>query len=132
MRIGYDFRTRFNSELYEVLNEVVQRINIQRLRWLGHVFRMEKDVPARQVLEFMIKNLWISIFWLFYWLLKLVIIKFKLIKGHYYNLQLNFGLVNGRYLCFLFLLWQPIDKTFSKIWKCRSNVDNTTQLNRFF
>ena len=37
-------------ELYERLNDidVVQRINIQRLRWLGHVVRMEEDATARR------------------------------------------------------------------------------------
>ena len=47
-RVGDDFRIRFNSELYELLNDmdIVQRINIQRLRWLGHVVRMEKNAPA--------------------------------------------------------------------------------------
>ena len=50
MRVGDDFRIRFNCELYELLNDmdVVQRINIQRLRWLGHVVRMEEDAPARR------------------------------------------------------------------------------------
>ena len=35
MRVDADFRIRFNSELYELLNDmdVVQRINIQRLKW---------------------------------------------------------------------------------------------------
>ena len=28
---------------------VVQRINIQRLRWLGHVVRMKEDAPARRI-----------------------------------------------------------------------------------
>ena len=34
MRVGDDFRIRFNSALYVLLNDidVVQRINIQRLR----------------------------------------------------------------------------------------------------
>ena len=34
VRVSDDFRIRFNSELYELLNDidVVQRINIQRLR----------------------------------------------------------------------------------------------------
>ena len=51
--VGDDFRIRHNSELYELLNDmaVVQRINIQRLRWLGHVIRMEEDAPARQVFD---------------------------------------------------------------------------------
>ena len=35
VRVGDDFRIGFNSELYELLNDidVMQRINIQRLRW---------------------------------------------------------------------------------------------------
>ena len=51
MLVGDDFRIRYNSELYELLNnvDVVQRFNIQRLRWLGHVIRMEEDAPARRV-----------------------------------------------------------------------------------
>ena len=34
VRVGDDYRIRFNSELYELFNDidVVQRINIQRLR----------------------------------------------------------------------------------------------------
>ena len=50
VRVGNDFRIRFNSVLYELLNDidVVQRINIQRLRWLGHVVRMEEDAPAKR------------------------------------------------------------------------------------
>ena len=44
MRIRNDFRIRSNNKLYEQLNNmnVVQRINIQQLRWLGHV-RVEND-----------------------------------------------------------------------------------------
>ena len=53
MRVGDDFRIRSSSELYELLNgiDVEQRINIQLLRWLGHVVRMEKDAPARRVFD---------------------------------------------------------------------------------
>ena len=49
MQVGVDFRIRFNSELYELLNniDVVQRINFQRLRWLGHVEMV--DAPATRV-----------------------------------------------------------------------------------
>ena len=52
-RVGDDFRIRSNSELYELLNDmdVVQLLNIQRLRWLGHVVRMEWDAPARRVFD---------------------------------------------------------------------------------
>ena len=53
MRVDDDFRIRFNSELYELLNDidVVQRIKIQRLLWLSHVVRMEEDAPAKWVLD---------------------------------------------------------------------------------
>ena len=36
MRVGNDFRIRYNSEIIELLNDmvVVQRFNIQQLRWL--------------------------------------------------------------------------------------------------
>ena len=53
MGVGDEFRFRFNIELYELLNDmhVMQRINIQRLRWLGHVVRMEEDAPAGRVFD---------------------------------------------------------------------------------
>ena len=53
VRVVDDFRIRFNSELYKLLNDIdfVQRINIQRLRWLGHVVRMEEDAPARRLFD---------------------------------------------------------------------------------
>ena len=49
--VGDNLRIRFNSELYELLNDidVVQRINIQRLHWLGHVIRIEEDAPTRRI-----------------------------------------------------------------------------------
>ena len=48
-----DFRVSSNSELCKLLNEIdfVQRINIQRVCWLGHVVRMEKDASARYVFD---------------------------------------------------------------------------------
>ena len=46
VRVGDDFRIRFNSELYELLNDVDVV-----LRWLGHAVRMEQDVPARRVFD---------------------------------------------------------------------------------
>ena len=51
VRVGDDFRIRFNNELYELCNDIdiVQPINMQRLRWLGHDVRMEEDVPARRM-----------------------------------------------------------------------------------
>ena len=60
VRVGDDFRIRFNSKLYELLSDmdVVQRINIQRLRWLGYVVRMEEDAPARRVFDAGICESW--------------------------------------------------------------------------
>ena len=53
MRVGDDFRIRFNSKLHELLNniDVVKRINIKRLGWLSHVVRMVDDAPARRVFD---------------------------------------------------------------------------------
>ncbi|XP_043064519.1 uncharacterized protein LOC122320475 [Drosophila ficusphila] len=51
--VGDTYRIRWNHELYELYDDidVVSRINIQRLRWLGHVVRMEEVAPARKVFE---------------------------------------------------------------------------------
>ena len=51
--VGDNFRIRYNSELYELLNDmdVVHHINIQRLRWLDHVFLVEDDAPVRRVFD---------------------------------------------------------------------------------
>ena len=48
VRVGDDSHIRFNFELYKLFNgiDVVRRINIQRMRWLGHIVRME-DAPWR-------------------------------------------------------------------------------------
>ena len=39
--VSDDYRIRSNQVLYELFNDV--RINIQRLRWLGHVIRIDED-----------------------------------------------------------------------------------------
>ena len=43
-----EYRCRMNQELYEVYVDIdiVKRITIQRLRWLGHVVKMNEDAPA--------------------------------------------------------------------------------------
>ena len=53
VRVGADFRIRFNSELHELLNDidVLQRINNHRLRWLGYVVRLEEDAPGRRIFD---------------------------------------------------------------------------------
>ena len=69
-------------------------------------------------------------------------------KVHYYKLSLNLGLVKGtlakvtinvflRFVSsFVFLLTslllQLANKIKLKIWHCRSNVDKTAQLNKFY
>jgi sorting nexin-29 len=51
--VGGTYRIRWNDELYELYGDVdiVKRINIQRLRWLGHIARMEGTTPARSVFD---------------------------------------------------------------------------------
>ena len=60
MRIGDDFRIQPNSELYELLNniDVVQRIKIQRLRWLSDIVRIKKNAPVRRVFDAGICGSW--------------------------------------------------------------------------
>ena len=47
------WRRRFNHELYGLYGgmSLVKRLRIQRLRWLGHVERMDSTAPARRVFE---------------------------------------------------------------------------------
>ena len=53
VRVGNYFRIRSNSEIYELLDDidVVQHINIQRLRWLEHVCRIETDAPGSYLMQ---------------------------------------------------------------------------------
>ena len=48
-----EWRIRWNQELYDIYDDidVVKRIKIQRLRWLGHVARMDSSNPVRKVFE---------------------------------------------------------------------------------
>ena len=39
-----------NHELYDDI-ELVRRVKIQRLRWVGYVIRMDDQVPAKKVFE---------------------------------------------------------------------------------
>ena len=47
------WRIPWHQELYDIFDEfdVVKRIIIQRLRWLGHVARMDSSNPVRKVFE---------------------------------------------------------------------------------
>lgn len=49
--IGGEWRIRYNFELYQLYDDidVVARIKIQRLRWLGHVARMDEDAPQKRI-----------------------------------------------------------------------------------
>ncbi|XP_054086050.1 putative uncharacterized transposon-derived protein F52C9.6 isoform X2 [Zeugodacus cucurbitae] len=48
-----EYRRRWNDELYDLYDDIdiVQRIKRQRLRWLGHVVRMEENTPALKVFD---------------------------------------------------------------------------------
>jgi len=48
------WRTRYINELYTMYNEldIVKVIKIGRLRWLGHLFRMQKLNPCRKLTLF--------------------------------------------------------------------------------
>ena len=48
-----EWRIRWNHELYEIYGDVdiARRIKIQRLRWLGHIARMDESEPARKVFD---------------------------------------------------------------------------------
>ena len=43
----------YRDELYELYDDIdiAQRIKIQRLRWLGHVVRMDTNAPALKVFD---------------------------------------------------------------------------------
>ena len=49
-----EYRCRMNHELYELYADIdiVKRIKIQRLRWLGHCVRMSEDAPAKKSFEY--------------------------------------------------------------------------------
>lgn len=52
VREGGEFRRRLNDELYQIYkqNDIVRQLKIQRLRWAGHVQRMDISSPARKAL----------------------------------------------------------------------------------
>jgi hypothetical protein len=48
---GGIWRIRYNNELYKLYNEsdIVRVIKIGRLRWLGHLFRIQELDPCRKL-----------------------------------------------------------------------------------
>lgn len=53
VHVGDNFRIRTTKESYDLLTDmdVVQHINIQRLRWLGHVVRFDTGISRRPCLH---------------------------------------------------------------------------------
>lgn len=53
-----EYRRRWNSEIYQLYDDIdiIFFIRVSRLRWLGHVYRMEDDNPCRRILEEKIYN----------------------------------------------------------------------------
>lgn len=50
--INGEWRTRHNHELYALSRQktVVEKINVKRMKWAGHVNRMDERLPARKAL----------------------------------------------------------------------------------
>ena len=48
-----EWRIRWNEQLHDIYDDinVVKRIKIQRLRWLGYVLRKDSSNPVRKVFE---------------------------------------------------------------------------------
>jgi len=47
-----EWRIKYNNELYKLYreNDIVTYIKINRLKWAGHVIRLEEQSPTRRVL----------------------------------------------------------------------------------
>jgi hypothetical protein len=45
------WRIKYNDELYNIYKEpsIVKIIKIARLKWLGHIARMEDDAPCKKI-----------------------------------------------------------------------------------
>jgi hypothetical protein len=52
IRHKWEWRIKYNDELYTLYkeNDIVTYIKINRLRWAGHVIRLEEQSPTRRVL----------------------------------------------------------------------------------
>jgi hypothetical protein len=48
---GATWRSRYKEELYRLYDEVdlVTAIRISRLRWAGHIVRMEDNIPCKKI-----------------------------------------------------------------------------------
>lgn len=52
VEINGEWRSRYNDELLDLYTDetIVQKIKVARLRWLGHVWRMDEEAPPRKCL----------------------------------------------------------------------------------
>jgi hypothetical protein len=57
---GDHWRRRYNNELYRLYGDqdLVSHIKVGRIRWTGHVARLEDSDPAKQVLESQLYGTW--------------------------------------------------------------------------
>lgn len=48
-----EYRKRWNSEIYQIYDDIdiISFVKVSRLRWLGHVYRMEDDNLCKRILE---------------------------------------------------------------------------------
>jgi hypothetical protein len=48
---GATWRSRYNEELYRLCDDIdlVTAIRISRLRWVGHIVRMEDNLPCKKI-----------------------------------------------------------------------------------
>jgi hypothetical protein len=48
---GATWRSRYNEELYRLYDEIglVTAVRISRLRWAGHIVRMEDNLPCKKI-----------------------------------------------------------------------------------
>ena len=51
MKICQIWRSRYNEELYHVYEEIdlVTTVRITRLRWAGHIVRMQDNLPCKEI-----------------------------------------------------------------------------------
>ena len=53
IKVGEDYRIRHNDELYRLFQEadIVRILQINRLRWAGHVIRRPEDAPVHATMK---------------------------------------------------------------------------------
>ena len=58
VQILEEYRIRYNTDLYELYVDIgiIQCINIEILRWLGHIVQMDDGAPGKEVLQGDVKD----------------------------------------------------------------------------